>query len=113
MTAGRSPIGTSAAVAILQPRNSTQQRVHHVVDMLDMGAEGKDGAAQRVAAIDPRAAQHHPSLLLQMARQALVERVGVALPGTIAEGYQSGEICFVRRRSRETPESSDRSPEYG
>ena len=82
----------------MAPRgDGADQRVDRFVDMLDMGAEGQDRAAQQVDAVDPRPAEHDAAFVQQVAEQALVELVRIgAVAGTIAEG----DDRQLRRRAR-------------
>src|SRR5688572_20517285 len=73
------PCPLSRSGASPDPRDATLQHLDRFVDMFDMGPKAEDRAAQGEAAVDARSAQHHPPLLLDVAKQALVEGVGIAL----------------------------------
>ena len=75
----------SAIVSAIERCHSLDDRVDRFVDMLEVGAEAEDGAADVIAAVDARAAQHHPAFLLQMLEQPLVELVGIAVLRQVAE----------------------------
>src|SRR5207248_831706 len=80
----------------IQRGDSADECIDCFVDVLEMGAEAEDRAAQAETAVDPRAAEHHATLFLDVTDQALVELVHVAALGKITKG-DNGQ---VGRRSR-------------
>ena len=70
----------------IQRGDCADDLVHRLIDMLEMGAEAEDRAAETEAAVDARAAQHHAALFLDVPDQALVELIGIAALRQIAEG---------------------------
>src|SRR4051794_40690921 len=75
----------SAIVSAIEGLHAANYRVDGGVDMLDVGAEAEDSAAQAEAAVDPGAAEHDLTLLLDVLKQPFVEIVDVPAVGQMAE----------------------------
>src|SRR6476469_9845564 len=97
-------LSVSAMTSATERLHSADDRIDRLVNMLEMRAEAEDRAAQIVAAVDPRTAQHHPALLLDVLDQAFVEIVDVPAFGQVAES-SDGQL---RHRPASKPSISDR-----